>query len=485
MRGGRGGEGVRCERREEVAWGGMQDDRSGAGGAASQTEITHNVTNLFYTLGGEWSAESDEGDPSSFLAFLELLHDFPGLRWLWGGVVTMRIRILGLKNSKSEMKNVGSKSRAARPPVGWHTVLPGGRLSSRVAESTKSSKGSRKISPSFASSPDKTQKSNYILYMFSFVSKLGGYQLLPGKNKQNDYVALKGTPISIAWPHSDTITASTCMFGRLVLQTDGAIMMLLDKLGPTLSHVAATKRKGQPHIVHGKLEQGGSAAPLLARDTKTEPEGFAYVKEVVKIRYGKMARKHIRHNEQGINDDLYAFVQKPIEDGRQPQDFKGVNSSESILRFAITSVVVVRPVNTRHRWDETCLLDIIVIKSTDVVGMALPVQNINHSAFRSMFEKEKLSGNNFNDWFARLKLVLRVEKKMHVIEQPLPPAPEAGAEPNIVAQWTALYDAHTEIACLMLGSMTPELHRQFELHYPYDMVQELRSMFEKQAGVEK
>ncbi|GJT39395.1 arginine--tRNA ligase, chloroplastic/mitochondrial-like protein isoform X2 [Tanacetum coccineum] len=42
----------------------------------------------------------------------------------------------------------------------------------------------------------------------------------------------------------------------------------------------------------------------------------------------------------------------------------------------------------------------------------------------SMFEKEKLSGNNFNDWFARLKLVLRVEKKMHVIEQPLPPAPE-------------------------------------------------------------
>ncbi|GJX43485.1 retrotransposon protein, putative, ty1-copia subclass [Tanacetum coccineum] len=113
--------------------------------------------------------------------------------------------------------------------------------------------------------------------------------------------------------------------------------------------------------------------------------------------------------------------------------------------------------------------------------MALPVQNINHSAFRSMFEKEKLSGNNFNDWFARLKLVLRVEKKMHVIEQPLPPAPEAGAEPNIVAQWTALYDAHTEIACLMLGSMTPELHRQFELHYPYDMVQELRSMFEKKS----
>ncbi|GKD25821.1 retrotransposon protein, putative, ty1-copia subclass [Tanacetum coccineum] len=98
-----------------------------------------------------------------------------------------------------------------------------------------------------------------------------------------------------------------------------------------------------------------------------------------------------------------------------------------------------------------------------------------------MFE---ISGNNFNDWFRRLKLSLRVEKKMHVIEQPLPPAPEPVADPNVVAEWTALYDAHTEIASLMLGSMTSELHRQFELYYPYDMLQEIKSMFEKQAGVE-
>ncbi|GJT83997.1 hypothetical protein Tco_1058339 [Tanacetum coccineum] len=35
-----------------------------------------------------------------------------------------------------------------------------------------------------------------------------------------------------------------------------------------------------------------------------------------------------------------------------------------------------------------------------------------------------------------LHLVLRVEKKIHVIEQPLPPAPEPVAEPDIVAQWT-------------------------------------------------
>ena len=51
-------------------------------------------------------------------------------------------------------------------------------------------------------------------------------------------------------------------------------------------------------------------------------------------------------------------------------------------------------------------------------------------------------------------------------------------------QWNAVYDAHNKVACLTLGSMTPELHRLFENDSPYEMLQELKSMFEKQAGVE-
>ncbi|GJW38288.1 reverse transcriptase domain-containing protein [Tanacetum coccineum] len=127
----------------------------------------------------------------------------------------------------------------------------------------------------------------------------------------------------------------------------------------------------------------------------------------------------------------------------------------------------------------------ITSRSTDVVVMAQSVQNINHSAFRSMFEREKLSGNNFNDWFRKLKLVLRVEKKMYVIEQPLPAAPAVDSEVQVLSQWNAIYDTYNEVACLILGSMTPELHRQFENSSPYDMIKELKAMFEKQAGVER
>nr|GEY13020.1 hypothetical protein [Tanacetum cinerariifolium]GEY91295.1 hypothetical protein [Tanacetum cinerariifolium] len=53
--------------------------------------------------------------------------------WLWKRVVTMRIRFLGLENSESEMKNMCSKSQAAKPPAERHTLYratesPAGRL---------------------------------------------------------------------------------------------------------------------------------------------------------------------------------------------------------------------------------------------------------------------------------------------------------------------------------------------------------------------
>nr|GEX88791.1 hypothetical protein [Tanacetum cinerariifolium] len=65
------------------------------------------------------------------------------------------------------------------------------------------------------------------------------------------------------------------------------------------------------------------------------------------------------------------------------------------------------------------------------------------------------------------------------------PALAANSEANVLVEWNAVYDAHNEVACLMLGSKTLELHRQFENYLPYKMLQELKSMFEKQAGVER
>ncbi|GJU44782.1 hypothetical protein Tco_1202048 [Tanacetum coccineum] len=82
-----------------------------------------------------------------------------------------------------------------------------------------------------------------------------------------------------------------------------------------------------------------------------------------------------------------------------------------------------------------------------------------------MFEKEKLFGTNFNDWFCQLKLVLRVEEKLFVIEQPLLAAP-TDSEAQVLVQRNAVNDAYNEVACLILGSELHALLIEYEKGLP-------------------
>ncbi|GJQ99374.1 putative RNA-directed DNA polymerase, partial [Tanacetum coccineum] len=108
----------------------------------------------------------------------------------------------------------------------------------------------------------------------------------------------------------------------------------------------------------------------------------------------------------------------------------------------------------------------------------------NSSAFRSMLEKHQLTGPNFNEWLRALKLVVRTEKLQDVFETPLPPAPAASADNQALADWNALFDRHNEVACLMLGTMSPKLYQQFENKSPQEMITELQKMYGKPPGVE-
>nr|GEU76353.1 hypothetical protein [Tanacetum cinerariifolium] len=82
----------------------------------------------------------------------------------------------------------------------------------------------------------------------------------------------------------------------------------------------------------------------------------------------------------------------------------------------------------------------------------------NSSDFRSMLEKHQLTGPNFNEWFRALKLVVH---------------------------WAFLFDRHNEVACLMLGTMSPKLYQQFEHNSPLEMVTELQKIYGKPPGYPK
>ncbi|GJS41358.1 zinc finger, CCHC-type containing protein [Tanacetum coccineum] len=101
-----------------------------------------------------------------------------------------------------------------------------------------------------------------------------------------------------------------------------------------------------------------------------------------------------------------------------------------------------------------------------------------------MLEKHQLTRPNFNEWFRALKLVVHTEKLHDVFETALPPAPAVGANAQALADWAVLFYRHNEVACLMLGTMSPKLYHQFEHNSPLEMVTELQKMYGKPPGVE-
>ncbi|GKB80521.1 retrotransposon protein, putative, ty1-copia subclass [Tanacetum coccineum] len=79
---------------------------------------------------------------------------------------------------------------------------------------------------------------------------------------------------------------------------------------------------------------------------------------------------------------------------------------------------------------------------------------------------------------------MRSEGKLAHLEQLLIPLLYHVASQVARDAYEVLYDAQNEVACLMLGSMSPDLQRTLENNKAYDMIQELKTMFEEQAKKE-
>nr|GEY80827.1 zinc finger, CCHC-type [Tanacetum cinerariifolium] len=112
----------------------------------------------------------------------------------------------------------------------------------------------------------------------------------------------------------------------------------------------------------------------------------------------------------------------------------------------------------------------------------------NNSVFRGFFEKQKLTGPNFIDWYRQLRIVLSIEDKSNYIEQPNPPAlvVHAGQQvaPEILAAHNAWIKGSKEIASLMLMTMEPEIQRNLEPLHAHEILKELTTLFAQQAEQE-
>nr|GFA80933.1 hypothetical protein [Tanacetum cinerariifolium] len=117
----------------------------------------------------------------------------------------------------------------------------------------------------------------------------------------------------------------------------------------------------------------------------------------------------------------------------------------------------------------------------------MTTSSTNNSVFRGFFEKQKLTGSNFIDWYRQLRIVLSIEDKLNYLEQPIPPVPVAPAgqqvAPEILATHAAWVKGSKEIAGLMLMTMYERLsllqagrRANYNMHSMGKTVNELHAM---------
>nr|GEW86716.1 putative retrotransposon protein [Tanacetum cinerariifolium] len=94
----------------------------------------------------------------------------------------------------------------------------------------------------------------------------------------------------------------------------------------------------------------------------------------------------------------------------------------------------------------------------DKLEIAQPDNNTQFSsASKTFFERETLTCANFNDWYRSLRIVLRVADTYDYLFKPCPDQPVETASEEDKAAWKAEYKKHNDVACLMLGKMSPAL----------------------------
>ncbi|KAJ9561493.1 hypothetical protein OSB04_006653 [Centaurea solstitialis] len=117
--------------------------------------------------------------------------------------------------------------------------------------------------------------------------------------------------------------------------------------------------------------------------------------------------------------------------------------------------------------------------------MASTVTSTINISLRSILEKDKLTGSNFLDWERNLMIVLRHERKWYFLEEPLGEAPPANAPAAARNAHKKHSDDLLDVACLILATMSPDLQAGIINTNAYDMIRQLRDMFQTQARTER
>nr|GEV82282.1 hypothetical protein [Tanacetum cinerariifolium] len=118
----------------------------------------------------------------------------------------------------------------------------------------------------------------------------------------------------------------------------------------------------------------------------------------------------------------------------------------------------------------------------------MTTSSANNLVFKGFFEKQKLTGPKFIDWYRQLRILLSIEDNLNYLEQPIPPTSVVHVgqhvAPEILVAHTTWIKGSKEIDRLMLMTMEPYIQQNLETLHDHEMLLELNTLFAQQAEQE-
>ena len=115
----------------------------------------------------------------------------------------------------------------------------------------------------------------------------------------------------------------------------------------------------------------------------------------------------------------------------------------------------------------------------------MAVNTSSNLSLRFVLEKDKLVGTNFLDWFKNLRIVLKHEMKLYVLDEPIPEELPTNAPRAQKDAYKKHSDDSLDVGCLMLATMSPDLQKGLENMEAYEIILPLKEMFQQQARQEQ
>jgi hypothetical protein len=114
------------------------------------------------------------------------------------------------------------------------------------------------------------------------------------------------------------------------------------------------------------------------------------------------------------------------------------------------------------------------------------ITNTSNNILRSILDKEKLSGTNFLDCHRNLRIILKHDRKLYVLEKHVPKEkPSSSAHKTEINAYKKHVDDANEAACLMLATMNSELQKQHDNMATFDMIRHLKMLYQEKERHER